>query len=109
MITLQNSTGIFAGTLQGELWLPVAGSWPLTNLTYVATGTNAQVDLPVLRDGAVVVVDGAGLVSVVDGPDLIGASVYGFSLAIMTIGLWLGIRFAFKKALSGANLGSAVD
>lgn len=108
MITLQTATNVFAGTSGGELLL-TSGSWPLTNLSYVQFGTNSQVDIPAYRDGAVVVVDAGGLVSMVDGPDLIGASVHGFSLALMSIGLWLGIRFAFRKALSGANLGSAVD
>lgn len=108
MITLQTATNVFAGTLETELYLS-AGTWSLTNLSYVEFGTNGQVEVPALRDGAVVIVDGAGLVSMVDGPDLIGASMQGFTLAFMTIGIWLGIRYAMKKALSGANLGSAVD
>jgi len=108
MITLQLSTNTFTGIQGSEFYLS-AGQWQLTNLVYVQVGTNSQVDVPVLRDGAVVVVDASGLVTMVDGPDLIGAGMQGFTLAIMTIGLWLGIRFAMKKALSGANLGSAVD
>lgn len=108
MITLQLSTNTFAGLEGSELYL-TAGNWQLTNLVYVQVGTNTQVDVPTLRDGAVVVVDSGGVVTYQDGPDLIGAGMQGFTLAIMTIGLWLGIRFAIKKALSGANLGSAVD
>lgn len=108
MITLQLATNTFAGVDSGELYLS-AGQWQLTNLTYVQVGTNAEVSITGLRDGGVVVVDSFGGVSMVDGPDLIGSAVQGFSLAIMTIGIWLGIRYAMKKALSGANLGSAVD
>lgn len=108
MITLQTATNVFAGVDDGELYLG-AGTWSLTNLVYVQVGTNDQVDIAGLRDGAVVVVDAGGVVSSVDGPDLIEASMQGFTLAIMTIGLWLGIRYALRKALSGANLGSAVD
>jgi len=108
MITLQTATNVFVGVDGGELYL-VAGGWSLTNVSYVQVGTNSQVEVPVLRDGAVVIVDSGGLVSMVDGPDLIGAGVQGFTLAMMTVGLVLGVRYAMRKALAGLSLGSSAD
>jgi len=109
MITIQTQGETFVGTGDGELYFPSAGSWSVSNVTYVSWRTNADVTLGVLRDGATVSIDGSGIVSVVDGPDLIGASVAGFVLALSTLGVMLGIKFVFRKALGGASLSSSVD
>lgn len=109
MITIETPGMAYVGTSDGELYFEGAGRWSVKDLTYIQISTNAQVDFGSLRDGATVAVDATGLVSISDGPDLIGASVLGFGLAFTTLGTFMAIRFVFRKALGGLSLGHAVD
>lgn len=111
MITVQNQGPVVVGTESGEVALTNVGSWVFTDLQYV-TGpgwTNFHTNQG-LRDGAVILVDVSGRVQVTDGPDLVGMSILGFSLAISSIGVAMGIRWAMRKTLSAGGIaGNAVE
>lgn len=111
MITIQTTVPAIVGLPGGgEVYLASAGQWSLSGASYVTVGTNAQVNLPVdMRTGACVLVDGSGLVGVVDGPDLVGSSIYGFALAFSTIGVWLGIKYAWRKIMGAGGMSAPVD
>jgi len=89
MITLQNQTTVFVGTSAGEIALTNAGSWSLADLEYVAAGTNEAVEVGALREGSVVQVDAAGVVTIMEGPDLAAMAIWGFSTAFLSIGVML--------------------
>lgn len=110
MITIQTAGNTFVGTSQGEIYLPSAGSWSVPDVTYVAYGTNAQVNISAdTREGALIYVDPAGAVRVQNGPDLIGSSVLGFALAVSSLGVFMGIRWAWRKIMGGVGVSTALD
>lgn len=110
MITVQTQGEAYVGLPGGkEIYLPNYGSWQFSNVVYVASSTNADVSLPTLRSGAVVTVDPWGQVSWVDGPDLIGTSVEGFALAIVSLGVFMGIRFSIRKVLAAMSMGGLAE
>lgn len=110
MITVECGTSpVYVGTADGEICLNAAGSWHLADCTYVAVGTNAAVQLGAVRDGAIVLVDFGGAIRVTEGPDIEGSAVFGFGLAVSSIGLVLGIRWVFRRMLSAASMGGAVE
>lgn len=112
MITVEHVTpgqNLYVGTPGGELALGESGVWTLQEISYVRLSTNAQVNLDPLRDGSRVLVDGAGVVVVTPGPDLVGASVQGFGLAMVTVGIVLGVRWAFLKMASAVRIGGGVE
>lgn len=111
MVTIQSGGGIvIVGTSGGELAFTNAGTWSVSDCLYVAYGTNASVSFTNLVDGSSVVVDAVGGVQVVAGPDLLTYSAAGFSLAITTVGIILGIKWALRRVLSAGNVaGSAVE
>lgn len=111
MITLETQGPVVVGTEGGEFAVTNAGRWTFTDVTYVSGPgwTNYHTNAG-LRDGAVIMVDISGRVAVTDGPDLVGNSILGFSLAISTIGVAMAVRWVWRKALAAGNIaGSAVE
>lgn len=109
MITIEAGAQAFVGTSAGEVLVPV-GSWILPDATYVTVGTNGQVSIPnTTRDGAIVFADANGLVRIQDGPDLIGSSVAGFALALTTLGIFMGIRWTWRKIMGAIGVSHAID
>lgn len=110
MITIQTSGNTFVGTAGGEIYLPSAGAWALPEATYVAYGTNVQVNIPAdTRTGAMVYVDPAGSVRIENGPDLVGSAVNGFALSLTALGIFMGIRWAWRKIMGGVGVSTAVE
>lgn len=111
MITVQNSSGpVFVGTGAGELALTNAGTWTFHQVSYISWGFGGCSNLAGLRDGSVITVDGGGRWEITNGPDLVGSSVWGFGLAISTIGIILGIKWALRRMLSAGSIaGGSID
>lgn len=87
-----------------ELGFTNAGTYVLPDGATRVSGISSNfVDLTV-RSGAVVTVDSAGAVRVVDGPDLLGAGVYGFAVGVSVIGLVLFIRWATRAFMGAARI-----
>lgn len=110
MIIIQNAAPIYVGTTNGELFL-TSGTWHLPQASYVqldgtnaVTGTNAWVYLPAMEDGAVVTVDGGGLVRAVDGPRILLAGGYGFGTVIATVGLIMFMRWVYRFFAGAAGV-----
>lgn len=106
MITIETQGPIFVGTSEGELGFLEAGRWSVLEASYVAYGTNENFDLPDLRDGAVVSVDADGVVTVINGPDISGSATYGFVVAILSLGIFLAIKWVFRRVLAAGGISS---
>jgi hypothetical protein len=110
MITIQVSGQTFVGTSEGEILLNAPGSYQFPQATYIAAGTNYPVNISAtLRDGAVILVDPSGYLRISDGPDLVTAVVSGFSLSIMALGVFMSIRWVWRKVMGAVQVGSAFD
>ena len=94
MITLENASLCFVGLEdETELGFTNQGTWRLPHAVYVSAGTNASVDTAWVRDGAIIVVDSDGVVTVSDGPNLQGVAIYGFVIGLFVIGTLLFSRW----------------
>jgi len=111
MITLETQVPLFVGTDAGERYVSTAGKWSFESLDYITLGgTNSPVSITNLNDGALVIVDGGGLVSVILGPDVGFMAINGFTVAIMSLGIMMGIRWVFRRMAAAAQVpGRAVD
>lgn len=106
MITLENQGTAFIGQGSGvELGFTQPGTYHLEGVTYVAGGTNAQISLTSLRDGAIVIVDAGNNVKIIDGADIPAYLSYGFGTAIMTVGIILVIRNLIGRFGRAAGIG----
>lgn len=105
MITVQNATWVFVGTSAGEVGITNSGTWSFADVLYVSGGTNAPVyfDEGSLRDGTVILVDADGLVTGVNGPDLLSYAMLGAVTAFLTVGVILGIRYVLGLFASAAG------
>lgn len=81
------------------------GQWDLPGLTYVTVGTNAAVGVSNLVSGSIVTVDKGGQLVVTEGPNLVGPVVEGFSLALVSLGILLGIRWVVGKMMRAIGAG----
>lgn len=105
MTTVENVSGpVFVGTPVGEFALTNAGAWHFGEVSYVSYGVGGLSNLNSLRDGAVVVVDVGGRVFYSNGPDLVGSVSYGFGLAILTVGMVMGLKWVFRRLLAAGGL-----
>jgi len=105
MITIETQLPIFVGTSGGERFLSTAGEWSFASVNYVSLGdTNTPTYFTNLNDGAFILVDGGGLVDVVLGPDVGYWAVNGFALAVMTLGIMMGIRWVFRRMAAAAEI-----
>lgn len=95
MITIENAGPVHVGTAGGELWLTNAGSWSLGSALYVRVGTVTNT-LQSYADGARVLVDGSGGCQVVNGPDLVGAGVFGFAVGLTSVGIVIALRAVWR-------------
>lgn len=111
MITIQNQVAnTYVGTSGGEILLSAPGQWMFPDVTYVTVGTNASVNVSsTVRDGAFILVDVSGGVRITDGPDLVGSSVAGFALAFSTLGVFMGIRWVWRKIMGAGGMSTPLD
>lgn len=107
MITIANQCPVFVVTATNapELGLTNSGVWQVRSVVELSAGTNAGVEFNGLRDGAVILVDAAGEVHLAgNGPELMLASVYGFSVGITVVGLVYVLRWVAHAFLGGAKI-----
>jgi len=105
MITIYNNAPVFVGTTNVELSFTNNGVWILPEATYIAAGTNSDTSLSGYRSGAVVTVDSGGTVKVVDGPDVTGYVIRGFSYSILTLGVAIVIVWAVTRLMNAGATG----
>jgi len=105
MITLETQIPLFVGTPGGERYVSGSGQWSFEGISYVTQGTtNTPTYFTNLNDGTKILVDGGGLVDVVLGPDVGYWAVNGFALAVMTLGIMMGIRWVFRRMAAAAEI-----
>jgi len=73
-----------------------AGVWQFDRLTTLRGTTNQIINVETYPDGTVVVVDLNGWQSVSPGVDLRGPALSGFILALLTVGLVLGLKYVIR-------------
>lgn len=110
MIDIQTAVPVVVGSSGGALVLP-PGTWTVADLQTVWGLTNglATNNISALRDGAVVVVDANCVVRSVDGPDLIGASVGGFGLAMSTVGVIVALKWVIARIFAPLGVGGVSE
>jgi len=111
MITIETQVPVFVGTPNGERALTDAGQWQFPAVNYVSLGTtNEPAWFTNLSDGTVISVDAGGLVDVTPGPEVGYWAINGFTVAIMSLGIMMGIRWVFRRVSAAAEIsGRAFD
>jgi len=103
MITVQAGCPIVVEhPVSGSLAFP-AGIWQFDELTTLRGTTNAIVDVSTLADGSIVVVDLNGWQSVLPGVSMQGPAINGFVVALMSVGLLLGLRSVIRRIASASG------
>lgn len=103
MITIQINQGpVYATTAGGEIWLNAPGQWVVPDVTAVAFGTNAAVNVGELHDGAAILVDNAGNVRVSDGARIVDSVGAGFAFAVGTLGVLLVVTRIVRRFMTAA-------
>lgn len=109
MITLNlQCSPVFVGiTNQAEVFFTNPCKVEITGVTYVASLSNAPVDLTFLQEGAVVTVASDGSVLWTDGAPISWGMESGFAVCILFLGTILGIRrvFGWFGGLAGIETG----
>lgn len=109
MITVETQVPLFVGTDAGERYVPEAGRWSFSSVTYVSRGdTNTPVSFTNLNDGCLISVDGGGLVDVTLGPDVAYWVINGFTVAILSLGIMMAIRWVFRRMSAAAEISGKV-
>jgi len=105
MITVQTQVPLFVGTPNGERAILDAGRWEFSAVDYVSRGdTNTPAWFTNLNDGTLIAVDSGGLVDVIPGPDVGFMAINGFTVAIMSLGIMMGIRWVFRRMAAAAEI-----
>jgi len=110
MITVQTQGPLFVGTPNGERHVS-GGEWEFPAVDYVSRGdTNTPAWFTNLTDGTLISVDTAGFVDVTPGPEIGYWAINGFTVAMLTLGLMMGILWVFRRVGAATEIsGRALD
>jgi len=96
MITIQAGCYIVVEhPVHGSLAYP-PGTWQFDQVDTLRGTTNAVIDISGLADGSIVTVDLNGWQSYLQGVDLQGPALMGLVAGLMTVGLFLGVRYVIR-------------
>jgi len=105
MVTIENAVSTIVSTPGNASLLLVPGVWHFDQVTTVRGGTNAVVNTGSVRDGGVIVVDSSGWLDIYEGPRLDEASIKGFAIALLTVGMVLFVRWVLRRFGRAVNGG----